>query len=226
MFTGRRPQNRAENADPRTEQHREGTDPRKRKVFCPWCLVFALSWLAAPVSFSGVLFSRPGPSLFLSAFLFLLLFLSIGRGRHVPAPGGRDVGSKTLSFLGDVPHLDGKGTEPRTGSFRYSLRTSSLCSSSRPLRSFPSTLRWATVVLLGSFMFRVYFAGSWSLCVSIKNVFEVAQWIFVLRFLLSRRRPVLSVCFLCCLEEQCEVQRNRCRRSLCRGTSRLFCCQG
>ena len=53
----------------------------KRNVFRPCYPVFALAWLAAPVCS----FPRPGRGLFLSFFLFLLLFLSIGRGRHVPS---------------------------------------------------------------------------------------------------------------------------------------------
>ena len=43
------------------------------------------------------------------------MFLSIGRGRHVPAPGGRDVGSSAGAPTQE-PEL---GTDPRTGFFRY-----------------------------------------------------------------------------------------------------------
>ena len=43
----------------------------KRNVFRPWCPVFALAWLAAPVPFLECSFAGPGPVCFL--FLFLLL---------------------------------------------------------------------------------------------------------------------------------------------------------
>ena len=48
-------------------------------------------------------------------FFFLLLFLSVGRGRHVPAPRGRDVGS----IAGAPTQEPVQGTDPRTGFFRY-----------------------------------------------------------------------------------------------------------
>ena len=51
-------------------------------------------------------FSGPAPSGSCLTFV-LFLFLSFGRGRHVPAPSGRDVGS----YSG--------GPDPRTGLFRY-----------------------------------------------------------------------------------------------------------
>ena len=85
---GHRPQNRAKGADPRT-----GT-PQRRNVFLPGCFVFSLSWPACGGAFlvPGRWFSGPAPS-GSCLFLFRLMFLSTGRGRHVPAPGGRDVGS-------------------------------------------------------------------------------------------------------------------------------------
>ena len=92
-------------ADPRTEQAASTLEPaifiRKVKRFsaCPgWPFRFfflvSVRW-----------FSFPVPVCF--CFFFLLLFLATGRGRHVPAPGweGRRV--------------EGKGTDPRTGFFRY-----------------------------------------------------------------------------------------------------------
>ena len=71
-----------------------------RNVFLPWCLVFSLSWLAV----SGLPWFRVDASPVLPrrvpvCSLFRLLSLSFGRGRHVPAPGGRDVGSSLFSFL-------------------------------------------------------------------------------------------------------------------------------
>ena len=108
-------------ADPQTEQRAPTLEPTnkersptqepalsKRNVFRPWCPVFALAWLAATVPFLVCSFPGPGP------VCFLLLFLAIGRGRHVPAPGGRDVGSN-VSAPTQEPVL---GTNPRTGSFR------------------------------------------------------------------------------------------------------------
>ena len=59
-------------------------------------------------------FSGPAPS-GSSLFWFRLMFLFIGRGRHVPAPSGRDVGSSAGAPTQE-PEL---GTDPRTGFFRY-----------------------------------------------------------------------------------------------------------
>ena len=82
---GRRPQNRAKGADPRT-----GT-PKKGETFS-----VLVSWPACPGAFlvSGPWFSGPAPS-GSGLFWFRLVFLSTGRGRHVPAPSGRDVGSSS-----------------------------------------------------------------------------------------------------------------------------------
>ena len=83
---GRRPQNRAKGADPRTGNLKD------ERCFCPGflpspCLpVPGFSWLQIAGS--------PALSRRVPVWLFVLfLFLSFGRGRHVPAPGGRDVGS-------------------------------------------------------------------------------------------------------------------------------------
>ena len=43
------------------------------------------------------------------------MFLSTGRGRHVPAPGGRDVGSSA----GAPTREPVQGADPRTGFYRY-----------------------------------------------------------------------------------------------------------
>ena len=89
-------------ADPRTERRAPTLQPAlsKRKVFRPWSPVSCLSWLAVWVSFpgSGPWFSFPGLCVFPVCFFFLSLFLSFGRGRHVPAPG--------------------EGTDPRNGTGR------------------------------------------------------------------------------------------------------------
>ena len=54
------------------------------------------SWPACAGAFlvPGRWFSGPAPS-GSCLFLFRLMFLSTGRGRHVPAPSGRDVGSNS-----------------------------------------------------------------------------------------------------------------------------------
>ena len=85
---GHRPQNRAKGADPRT------STPLRRNVFLPWCPVSSLSWPACAGAFlvPGRWFSGPAPT-GSCLYLFRLMFLSTGRGRHVPAPSGRDVGS-------------------------------------------------------------------------------------------------------------------------------------
>ena len=95
---GRRPQNRTKGADPRT-----GT-LKGEKWFCPGVLSSLCPGLPCrgfPGSGSLLLRSCPaGPV----CSLFRLLSLSFGRGRHVPAPGGRDVGSSLFSFFsGDRP---------------------------------------------------------------------------------------------------------------------------
>ena len=101
---------RVQGADPRTEQRAPTQEPShpNRNVKWPWCPVSCLSWLAVRVSFpgSGPWLSFPVPVCFLSVFFFLLLFLSFGRGRHVPAPGweGRRVKRE--------------GTDPRNGTGR------------------------------------------------------------------------------------------------------------
>ena len=74
---------------------RTGT-PQRRKVLLPGCSVFSLSWPSSAGAFlvPGRWFSGPAPS-GSCLFLFRLMFLSTGRGRHVPAPSGRDVGSNS-----------------------------------------------------------------------------------------------------------------------------------
>ena len=113
--------------DPRTGQRAptpepgEGRRPKnrqsqRRKVFLPGCSVFSLSWpacawsLLVPVRW----FSGPAPS-GSSLFWFRLMFLSIGRGRRVPAPSGRDVGSSAVAPTQEPA----QGADPRTGFCRY-----------------------------------------------------------------------------------------------------------
>ena len=107
---GQRPQNRAKGADPRT-----GT-PLRRNVFLPWCPVSSLSWPASAGAFlvPGRWFSGPASS-GCCLFWFRLMFLSTGRGRHVPAPGGRDVGSSAVAPTQEPV----QGADPRTGFYRY-----------------------------------------------------------------------------------------------------------
>ena len=98
---GRRPKNR---------------QSQRRKVFLPGCSVFSLSWpacawsLLVPVRW----FSGPAPSAS-SLFWFRLMFLSIGRGRRVPAASGRDVGSSAVAPTQEPA----QGADPRTGFCRY-----------------------------------------------------------------------------------------------------------
>ena len=106
--------------DPRTGQ--KGADPRtgtpqRRNVFLPGCFVSSLSWPACGGAFlvPGRWFSGPAPS-GSCLFWFRLVFLFLGRGRHVPAPSGRDVGSNS----GAPTQEPVQGADPRTGFFRYS----------------------------------------------------------------------------------------------------------
>ena len=98
---GRRPKNR----------HSSKTKRVSARVFC-LLPVLACLWRGFPGSGSLVL--RPCPFGFLFV-LFRLMFLFFGRGRHVPAPSGRDVGSSAGAPTQE-PEL---GTDPRTGFFRY-----------------------------------------------------------------------------------------------------------
>ena len=108
---GHRPQYRAKGADPRT-----GT-PLRRNVFLPWCPVSSLSWpaCAGALLVPGRWFSGPAPS-GSCLFWFRLMFLSIGRGRRVPAPSWRDdVGSSA----GAPTQEPAQGADPRTAFYRY-----------------------------------------------------------------------------------------------------------
>ena len=69
---GRRPKNRATKKGAPTQELAQS----KRNVFRPWCPVFALAWLAAPVPFLGCSFPRARSCL----CLFLLLFLLLAAG--------------------------------------------------------------------------------------------------------------------------------------------------
>ena len=94
---GHRPQNRAKGADPRT-----GT-PQRRNVFLPGCFVLSLSWPACGGAFLG----SPAlplrvPVCFCSALCFFLL--AAGVTFQLPAGGRR---------------VKRRGTDPRTGFFRY-----------------------------------------------------------------------------------------------------------
>ena len=81
-------------------------------MFLPGCSVFSLSWPACVWAFlvPGRWFSGPAPS-GSCLFWFRLVFLSTGRGRHVPGPSGRDVGSNSgaptqePAFSGILLHL-------------------------------------------------------------------------------------------------------------------------
>ena len=98
---GRRPKNR----------HSSKAKRVSARVFC-LLPVLACLWRGFPGPGSLVL--RPCPFGFLFV-LFRLMFLFLGRGRHVPAPSGRDVGSSAGAPTQE-PEL---GTDPRTGFYRY-----------------------------------------------------------------------------------------------------------
>ena len=86
-------------ADPRTEQRAPTQEPapgHNRNVFRPWCPVFALAWLAAPVPFLGCSFPRPGPVCFCSGFFYW------------PR-------ASRSSSLRDSRRVKRKGIDPRTG---------------------------------------------------------------------------------------------------------------
>ena len=85
---------RAPTPEPGKGRRPKNRQSQRRKVVLPGYSVFSLSWPACAGVFlvPGRWFSGPAPS-GSCLFLFRLMFLSTGRGRHVPAPSGRDVGS-------------------------------------------------------------------------------------------------------------------------------------
>ena len=87
---------RAPTLEPDKGRRPKDRQSQRRNVFLPGCSVFSLSWPACGGAFlvPGRWFSGPAPSGSCLAFV-LFLFLSFGRGRHVPAPSGRDVGSNS-----------------------------------------------------------------------------------------------------------------------------------
>ena len=103
---GRRPQNRTKGADPRTGNHKGETCfcPAVLSSPCPGLPVPGLSWFRVPGSLALPL-------------LVPFMFLFTGRGRHVPAPSGRDAGSSSDWASSQEPEL---GTDPRTGFFQVS----------------------------------------------------------------------------------------------------------
>ena len=94
-------------ADPRTEQQREGTDPRtgthsKRNVNCPCCPVSFLSWQSEVFLVSARWFFCPVPAC--SCLCFRLLFWPWASCSSSRREGRR---------------VKRKGADPRTGLFRY-----------------------------------------------------------------------------------------------------------
>ena len=105
---------------------------------CPGLPLPGLSWFQVAVS----------PALSLRVplcFLFRLVFLSTGRGRHAPAPGGRDVGSNARAPTQEPV----QGADPRTGFFMYHLCTNFLRTSLCLTCSFPCTLLFIFRVCFG-----------------------------------------------------------------------------
>ena len=97
-------------ADPSTEQQTEAptqetVHSQRRNVLLCWCPALGFSAL-------GLLGLLACPWVSLSVAGFRLFFPSFGRGRRVPAPDGRDVGSDLFSFAVT-------GADPSTGFSRY-----------------------------------------------------------------------------------------------------------
>ena len=102
-------------AVPRTVQRAPTQEPalqKKAKRFPSWCPGLPVPGLSG---FRVAGFSGPAPSVS-CLFLFRLMFLSTGRGRHFPAPSGRDVGSSSKRAPTQEPV---QGADPRTGFYRY-----------------------------------------------------------------------------------------------------------
>ena len=161
---GHRPQNRAKKgADPRT-----GT-PLRRKVFLPWCPVSSLSWPACAGAFlvPGRWFSGSAPS-GSCLFWFRLMFLSTGRGRRVPAPSGRDVGSSA----GAPTQEPVQGADPRTGFHRYPS-------------TYDSAVYLVALVLYFPFCFAILFVVVLELC----SLFPSLLQLRLVKLLRSRWSP-------------------------------------
>ena len=108
---------RAPTPEPSKGRRPKNRHSQKRFVKRPWSLVSCLSWFAWLGVLSRARVSGPLSGSQRVSVCFFLLFLFIDRGRHVPAPGGRGVGSIARAPT-QVPV---QGTDPRTGFFRYSL---------------------------------------------------------------------------------------------------------
>ena len=104
---------RAPTPEPGEGRRPKNRQSQRRKVVLPGCSVFSLSWPACAWSLlvPGRWFSGPAPS-GSSLFWFRLMFLSIGRGRHVSQEGRRvSAGAPTQE--------PAQGADPRTGFCRY-----------------------------------------------------------------------------------------------------------
>ena len=120
----------------------EGRRPKDRhsqtrNVFLPGCSVFSLSWPSSAGAFlvDGRWFSGPAPS-GSSLFWFRLVFLSTGRGRHVPAPSGRDVGSSA----GAPTQEPAQGGPPKDQLLQVSLYVRRCCVPHRACLALPLPL--------------------------------------------------------------------------------------
>ena len=156
--------------DPRTGRRAPTPEPAISKVKSVSALVscLLLSWPACAGAFlvPGLWFSGPAPS-GSCLFLFRLVFLSAGRGRHVPAPSGRDVGSSS----GAPTQEPVRGPDPRTGFFRY-----------------PSTCVVVVFLIALALLFSFLFATLFSEGVSITVFIDGCSFARVFSF--------FSVCFL------------------------------
>ena len=107
---------RAPTPEPGKGRRPKNRQSQRRKVFLPGCSVFSLSWPACAWSLLIPVRGFPGPAPSGSSlFWFRHMFLFIGRGRRVPAPSGRDVGSSAWAPTQEPA----QGADPRTGFYRY-----------------------------------------------------------------------------------------------------------
>ena len=104
--------------DPRTGQRAPTQEPAISKAKSVsarvFCLLPVLACLCLVSPGSGSRVPRPCPF----GFLFVLVPPHVSfywRGRRVPAPGGRDVGSSAVATTQEPA----QGADPKTGSFRY-----------------------------------------------------------------------------------------------------------
>ena len=139
---------RAPTPEPGEVRRPKNQQSQRQNVFLPWCpscLFPVLTCLCRGFPCSGSLVSPALPLWVPLCFLFCLMFLSIGRGRRVPAPTRGTPGQAQW-------HRPKNRHRAPTQGLAFAgipLRTDLLCTSSRLACSFPCTLLFIFRVCFG-----------------------------------------------------------------------------